>query len=169
MAANPKLFLTTAPENGKEKRSEMFYPADFVDLFVNGLEQAAQIQKKALEAAEQQTAEAIEAYKKATRTATSPGLFDVALEAFDYYVQTQKKVIDQIVEQTAAMIVTAKLNSDSSSKVAADFTKIIQQSIERAITVQKYSLDLAAQQAKAVAEHSLEHWMATRRLFEESE
>ena len=47
------------------------YAADFVDLFLKGVERAAELQKKALEAATQQTTEAIAASKKAIQPAMS--------------------------------------------------------------------------------------------------
>jgi flagellar hook-basal body complex protein FliE len=48
-----------------------------------------------------------------------------------------------------ALIESAKDSGSSAQKVAADFTKTIQQSIERTVEVQKKALDLAAQAAKA--------------------
>ena len=80
---------------------------------------------------------------------TVSGVFDLAGQAFEGYIATQKSVIDHIVQQTAALVETAKDSGNSAQMVAADFTKTIQQSIERTVEVQKQALDLATQAAKA--------------------
>jgi hypothetical protein len=46
-------------------------PADFTNLFLKGVEQAAELQKKSLEAALVQNAEAIAIYKKGAQAASS--------------------------------------------------------------------------------------------------
>jgi hypothetical protein len=76
-------------------------------------------------------------------------VYDLAGQAFEGYIETQKSVIDQIVKQTAALVESAKDSGNSAQKVAADFTKTVQQSIERAVEVQKKALDLITQTAKA--------------------
>jgi uridine kinase len=76
-------------------------------------------------------------------------VYDLAGQAFEGYIETQKSVIDHIVKQTASLVESAKDSGNSAQKVAADFTKTIQQSIERAVEVQKKALDLAAKEAKA--------------------
>jgi uridine kinase len=53
------------------------------------------------------------------------------------------------VKQTAALVESAKDSGNSAQKVAADFTKTVQRSIERAVEVQKKALDLITQTAKA--------------------
>src|SRR5271157_1293886 len=93
------------PERGQLKgikMKETNYAADFVDLFMKGVERAAELQKKALEAAAQQTAEAIAASKKAIQPSV-PDVFDVVQQGFERYVEAQKGVIDLVVQQTAAI------------------------------------------------------------------
>ena len=125
------------------------HPTDFASLFIKGVERAAELQKKSLDDAAKLNAEAIAVYKKAPQAVPGlPGVFDLAGQAFEGYVQTQKSVIDYMVEQTAALVETAKASGESAQKVAADFTKTIQQSIERTVEVQKKALDVAAHQAK---------------------
>ena len=125
-------------------------PADFTNLFLKGVEQAADLQKKSLEAALQQNAEAAAAYKKgAASMQQMPDVFDLASKALEGYVEAQKTVIDQIVQQTAALVEGARSSGASAQKVAETFTKNIEQSIERTVEAQKKALELAAQQAKS--------------------
>jgi hypothetical protein len=127
-------------------------PADFTNLFLKGVEQAAELQKKSLEAALQQNAEAIATYKKGAQsasTSTLPSVFDLAGKALESYIEAQKSVIDQLVQQTTALVESTKGSSVSAQKVAETFTKNIEQSIERTVEVQKKALELAVQQAKA--------------------
>ena len=125
-------------------------PADFTNLFLKGVEQAADLQKKSLEAALQQNAEAIASYKKNAQAATTlPSVFDLAGKALESYIEAQKSVIDQIVQQTTALVDSTKGGGASAQKVAEMFTKNIEQSIERTVEVQKKALELAVQQAKS--------------------
>jgi hypothetical protein len=124
-------------------------PTDFTNLFLKGVEQAAELQKKSLEAALQQNAEAYAAYKKSAQSMQSlPDVFELAGKALESYVEAQKTVIDQIVQQTAALVESAKGSGASAQKVAETFTKNIEQSIERTVEAQKKALELTAQQAK---------------------
>ena len=125
-------------------------PTEFGSLFIKGVERAAELQKKSLDDAARQNAETIAAFKKGPQSVPSaPALYDLAGQAFEGYIETQKSVIDQIVKQTAALVESAKDSGNSAQKVAADFTKTVQQSIERAVEVQKKALDLITQTAKA--------------------
>jgi uridine kinase len=78
-------------------------------------------------------------------------VYDLAGQAFEGYIEAQKSMIDHMVKQTASLVESAKNSGDSAQKVAADFTKTVQQSIERAVEVQKKALDLFTQEAKAPA------------------
>ncbi len=77
-----------------------------------------------------------------------PNVFELAGKAFEGYIEAQKSVIDQVVQQTAALVESAKESSNSAQKVAETFTKTIQQSIERTAEIQKKVLDIAVEQAK---------------------
>jgi len=128
------------------------HPTEFASLFLKGVQRAADLQKKSLDDAKHQNAEAIAAYKKGPQSVPSaPAVYDLAGQAFEGYIDAQKSVIDHIVKQTASLVESAKDTGDSAQKVAADFTKTVQQSIERAIEVQKKALDLVAQGTKAPA------------------
>jgi hypothetical protein len=128
------------------------HPTEFASLFIKGVERAAELQKKSLDDAARQNAETIAAFKKGPQSVPSaPALYDLAGQAFEGYIETQKSVIDQIVKQTAALVESAKDSGKSAQKVAADFTKTVQQSIEHVVEVQKKALDLVTQEAKAPA------------------
>jgi hypothetical protein len=124
-------------------------PADFANFFLKGVEQAAELQKKSLDAAVQQNAEMIATYKKGPQMVPAlPNVFDLAGKAFEGYIEAQKGIIDQMVKQTAALVESAKESGNSAQKVAEDFTKTIQPLIEHTVEVQKQALELVAQQIK---------------------
>jgi putative protein kinase ArgK-like GTPase of G3E family len=126
------------------------HPTEFASLFIKGVERAAELQKKSLDDAARQNAEAIAVYEKAPQSVPlAPPCMTWSAQAFEGYIETQKSVIDHIVKQTASLVESVKDSGNSAQKVAADFTKTIQQSIERAVEVQKKALDLVAQEAKA--------------------
>lgn len=132
-----------------------FDSAAFSGLYVKGVERVADIQKKVLDVAAQQSAEAIDFYKKALKLfPLLPGtdVFEIAGQSFDRFVETQKSVIELVVEQNAAVVDTAKERGSSTCKVVSDFAKITQQSVERGVALHKNTLEFAAQQMKAVSE-----------------
>jgi hypothetical protein len=123
-------------------------PAEFANVFLKGVERAAELQKKSLDAAVQQNAEVIASYKPPQALSALPNVFELAGKAFEGYIEAQKSVIDQMVQQTSALVESAKESGNSARKVAEVFTKTIEQSIERSVDMQKKALDLVAQQAK---------------------
>ncbi|HWY59820.1 MAG TPA: hypothetical protein VNZ03_35485 [Terriglobales bacterium] len=126
------------------------HPTEFASLFIKGVERAAELQKKSLDDAARQNAEAITAYKKRPQPVPStPAVYDLAGQAFEGYIEAQKSVIDHVVKQTTSLFESAKDNGNSAQRIAADFTKTVQQSIERAVEVQKKALDLVTQESKA--------------------
>jgi hypothetical protein len=125
-------------------------PTEFANLFIKGVERAAELQKKSLDDAARQNAEIIAASRKGPQAVSlAPGMCDLAAKAFEGYIETQKSVIDQIVIQTAALVESAKDSGNSAQKVASDFTKTVQESIQRAVEVQKKAFDLVTQETKA--------------------
>jgi hypothetical protein len=146
-----------APETATERNQKMTEtktnpPTEFTSLYLKGVERAAELQKKSLDDAARQNAEAIAVYKKAPQAMPSAsGVYDLAAQAFEGYIEAQKSMIDHMVKQTASLVESAKDSGNSAQKVAADFTKTIQQSIERAVELQKKALDLVTEQAKAPA------------------
>jgi ABC-type transporter Mla subunit MlaD len=147
-----------SPAPAKKERIKMAEsktpsPADFTNLFLKGVEQAADLQKKSLEAALKQNAEALANYQKGASEAVGnlPNVFELAGKALESFIEAQKTVIDQIVQQTAALVESSKEGNVSAQKIAEMFAKNIEQSIERTVEVQKKALEMALQQAKAGA------------------
>jgi hypothetical protein len=129
---------------------------NFVPLYTKGVELFAELQKKSLDVATQQSAEWIGAWKKAASRfmPAAPGwpLFELAGEAFEAYVETQKGAIDLAVEQSQTVAGIAKDSIESFSKTADGVTALFQKSVEYSVAAQKKALDLAAKQNKAVYE-----------------
>jgi hypothetical protein len=128
------------------------YAADFVNLFMKGVERAAELQKKALEAATQQNAEMIAASKKAIHTTPlKPGMFDVVQQGLKRYVEAQRGAIDLVVQQTAAMVEAAKQSGSLTQKVIEEFAKFVEQSVEGAVEIEKEALGLDTRSGKAAS------------------
>lgn len=142
---------------------------NLVNLFIKGLERAAEMQKEALELAVRQDAETIEAYMKTLSLPLSSASVDLTKEAFGAYVKAQDAVVVQIMEHTVAMMAIANEYPASALDFAAKVTSFIQQSMGHAVTLQQKALNLVVEQVKVMTEHSVENWIATRRLFEEDE
>ncbi len=124
-------------------------------LYLKGVERLAELQKKALEVAAQQNAEAVEILKKAVKAipgVPSSLIFETAEQAFDRFVEMQKTVIDMVVEQNAALVETTNERGNSAEKIVANVSKIAQQSVDRGIALQKSLLEFAVQQSKALTD-----------------
>jgi hypothetical protein len=133
------------PASKPDAHQESNFAAEFSNLVLKGIQRAADMQKQSLEAAAHLNAQALEALKKSAQNMpAAAGLFDLAGQALERYAEAQKGVIDQVVQQTAAVIETTRQQSSSASNVASEVSKTIQDSIERAISLQKAVLDLAA-------------------------
>lgn len=118
-------------------------------LFLRGLEQMTELQKKAIELATEQNAQAVDACKRAF--AGTPGLFlvDLAGQTFARCAQAQTRMADLVAEQTAAMVKLSATPGENLFKVP---TEAIEQSVERGVAAQRTALDVAAQQNKAVCD-----------------
>src|SRR5271169_1716031 len=93
-----------SPANGAASVTE-FVDA-FTPLYLNGVERVADLQKKSLDLAAEQTTEWINAWKKAFSffPVTPPTVvFEIAGQAVQTYVETSKTAIDMAVEQSHAV------------------------------------------------------------------
>ena len=129
---------------------------EFVDavtpLVLNSVERVADLQKKTLDLAAEQTAEFFGAWKKAFSyfPVTPPAFFfDFAGQAVQTAVETQKSAIDMVVEQTEAATDIAKVRVEAYSKIVKGATTSVQQSVERSLEAQKKMLEFASAQNKA--------------------
>jgi hypothetical protein len=127
----------------------------FTPLYLNGVQSLAELQKKSLDVAAEQTAEWISAWKKAFSyfPVTPPTfVFDVAGQAVQTYVETQKDAIDLVVEQAQAVAKINKQRAEAYSKIAETVTATFQTSVERSVAAQQKALDFVAEQNKAICQ-----------------
>lgn len=158
MNMNPKSTEEAPPDAAPPEVKDFLDAADpalITALFHKGLERMAQAQKITLDLAAQQSAEVTGAIRHAFRMpAGAPGMFvfDIAGQMVGRYVETQKSLLDLMVEQSSAMVATTRDRGDSGSRIAGNLANALQQSVDRAVTAQKMMLDLAAQQTREVTE-----------------
>ena len=133
--------------------------SEFLDsssqLVLNSVAQLADLQKKTLDIAAEQTIEWIGAWKKTfSYFPVTPFafMFDVAGQAVQTAIETQKSAVDLVVEQSQAAAGIVKVRADAYSKMVDGVTTSIQKSVERSMEAQKTILDFAGEQNKAVAE-----------------
>ena len=128
---------------------------EFVDaitpLYLNGVERIAEMQKKSLDLAAEQTNEWVNAWKKAFSffpVTPATAIFDIAGQAFQTYVETQKNAIDMVVEQSNAVAKINQERAEAYSKLAGEATAAFKTSVERSVQAQKKVLEFAAQTNK---------------------
>ena len=138
------------------KKAAAAVSPEFVDavtpLVLNSVERVADLQKKTLDLAAEQTAELIGAWKKAFSyfPVTPPTFFfDFAGQAVQTAVETQKSAIDMVVEQTETVTDIDKVRVEAYSKIAEGVTTSIQKSVGRSVEAQKKILEFASVQTKA--------------------
>ena len=128
---------------------------NFIPLYTRGVERVADLQKKSLEAAAEQSAEWIGAWKKAFQFAPeTPGffLFDLFGQSFERAVEAQNSAIDLAVSQSRTLANLARERSGSVAKVAEGVTSLFQQTVEHTVAAQKKALDEYSRQHKAAYE-----------------
>lgn len=129
------------------------HASDVVDLFLEGVERASELQKKALEAATEQTSQALAASKRAMDAmASGPDMLNTVERGFHRYIDAQKKLIDLVVQKTAAMAEASKESGTSAATMVEEFAQSIQTTVERAIEIEKEALGVAAPSAKRKGE-----------------
>jgi hypothetical protein len=137
---------------------------NFVPLYTKNVERLADLQKKTLELAAEQSAELLDAWKKAFRVVPeAPGLFwfDLFGQTFERFVETQKEAIDLAVEQSHAVAELAKERGTSVSKAADGVTTMFQQTVERSVAAQKKALEFYAEQQKTAYETAKKQFRIT--------
>jgi hypothetical protein len=159
--------MTTTSKSTTRKAAAAVNP-EFVDTFsplvLNSVERVAELQKKTLDSGAEQAAEWIGSWKKAFSyfPVTPPAfLFEVAGQAVQTALETQKSAIDLVVEQTHAATGVAKVRAEAYSKIAAGVTTSIHKSVQRSVEVQKRVLEFASEQNKAVFESTKKQLGAT--------
>jgi hypothetical protein len=123
-----------------------------VQVYTTGLEHLAEAQKKAIDLAIEHNAEMMKTWKK--QTAAAPGLFmlDLAATAFDRFADTQKGMIDLVVDQTHTLAGLAKERKLKAGKVVDESVSKAQEAIDQSVAAQKTVLDFSTRQTKAAIE-----------------
>jgi len=124
----------------------------FATLFNKGMARMVRAQKAALAAAAQQNAEAVETLKQHAPWAPGLSLFDLAKQAFDSYVETQKSLLEMIEEQSSSIFEAAKTRRSAAANIASDTAELLQESLDRTVSAQKSALEFTAQQNKTAME-----------------
>jgi hypothetical protein len=124
----------------------------FTPRILNTIESVADLQKRALDIAAEQTAQWMRAWKQAfaffpVTPATS--VFGVASQVVQTAIENQKGAIDMVVEQTKSVTNINQVREEPYSQIAAEVTTSVRKSVERTIEAQKKALDFFGEQGKA--------------------
>jgi len=129
---------------------------EFVDavtpLVIGSVERVAELQKKTLDLAAEQTAEFIGAWKKAFSYSPVPApafVWEVASQAVQTAIDTQKSAIDLVVEQTKSVADITKVRAGAYSQIVDGVTSTVKKSVERTVEAQKKVLEFASEQNNA--------------------
>ena len=149
--------MSTTPKSTRTAKTAETADAvgNFIPVYTKNVERLAELQKKTLEAAAEQSTELLDAWKKAFRVVPeTPGLFwfDLFGQTFERFVETQKEAIDIAVEQTEAVAELAKDRTAYVAKATDGINEWIEQTVEHSVAAQKKGLDFCAEQQKAVYE-----------------
>ena len=145
--------MTTVHKSTKPERAEAF---DYIlPLYEKNVERVADLQKKVLDVAAEQTTEALTAWKKAVNAIpNAPGafLFDLLEQSVDRMVETEKGMIDLVVEQSHSVTGVTRERGTSTAKVVDSVTSLVEQAIEHSVALQKKTLDTYAEQTRKAYE-----------------
>jgi hypothetical protein len=125
----------------------------FTPVFENSVARVAEFQKNALDLAAEQTSEWIGAWKKAFSVLpVNPPtfFFDLANQAIQIGVETQKSAIDLVVDQSTAVAEITRQRAQAYSKIAETATEAFQTTVTRSVEAQKKALQFAGEQNKAM-------------------
>jgi hypothetical protein len=154
MTATQKVHREPVSKAASEK---VDYQEQVANLFTSGVARIADAQKKAIDVAAQQSAEAVDLWKKAIQNIPgAPGLFmlELAANGFERFAETQKAVIDMTVEHSHATADLVKDRTIAQEKSAEKIVSYARQGVERTVATHKKVLDLAAAQTKEVFENT---------------
>ncbi|HUD54493.1 MAG TPA: hypothetical protein VMR02_04660 [Terracidiphilus sp.] len=122
------------------------------ELYTNGIDRLAEVQKKGLEIAVKHNAEVANAWKKFTLPMPGVLMLDLATTAFEQFAETQKGAIDLVVEQTHTFSKLVKERKVKATDTLEEGKKRAKEAIEHSISAQKTALDYTAKQTKAAFE-----------------
>lgn len=140
--------MTTTHKSTKPEKTEPL--ETFLPVYEKNVERVADLQKKILDVAAEQTTEVLAAWKKVVNVIpNAPGLFlfDLFEQSVEQAIETEKGMIDLVVEHSRS------LSGDTSTAKAVDtMTSLAEQSVERAVSLQKKTLDTYAEHGKRAYE-----------------
>lgn len=142
-----------APAEVNEKPENAI--ANFATLLQRGIERFVSLQKAALDAVGDQTADVSSTLRSSLKPFPAPAgtmLLDLTEQAVEGWINAQKNVLDLMVEQSAQAIEASKGPYGSPSESVAVLSHLVQNSAERTATAQKTILEFAAKQNKAASE-----------------
>jgi hypothetical protein len=122
------------------------------ELYANGIDRLAEVQKKGLEIAVKHNAEVASAWKKFTLPTPGGLMLDLATTAFERFAETQKGAIDLVVEQTHTFSKLVKERNVKATDTMEEGKKRAKEAIEHSVAAQKTALDYTAKQTKAAFE-----------------
>jgi hypothetical protein len=122
------------------------------ELYTNGIERLAEVQKKGLEIAVKHNAEVAAAWKKFTLPMPGVLMLDLATTAFERLAETQKGAIDLMVEQTHTFSKLVKERRVKATDAVEEGKKTAKEAVEHSIAAQKTALDYTAKQTKVAFE-----------------
>lgn len=122
------------------------------ELYTNGIERLAEMQKKGLEIAVKHNAEVVGTWKKFTLPVPGVLMLDLATTTFERFAETQKGVIDLMVDQTRTFAKVVKERKVKTTDTMKEGKERAKEAIEHSIAAQKTALDYTAKQTKAAFE-----------------
>lgn len=122
------------------------------ELYTNGIERLAEMQKKGLEIAVRHNAEVVGTWKKFTLPVPGVLMLDLATTTFERFAETQKGVIDLMVDQTRTFAKVVKERKVKTTDTMKEGKERAKEAIEHSIAAQKTALDYTAKQTKAAFE-----------------
>jgi len=121
-------------------------------LYTQGVERIAEIQKKSIDLATQQSLEFLSVWKKNAKASPfAPGVFmiELAETTFERFAETHKGAIDLVVEQSHAMHNVVKEHSVATGKANEGAVNMAQELVDHTIESHKKTLDSYSAQARA--------------------
>jgi hypothetical protein len=147
------------PNTSKSTKKGPAAKAEAADVFVapylKGVTRVAELQKNSLDLAAEQSAEWFGAWKKAFSLFPVPSpefAFDIAGQAIQSFIETEKNAIDLVVEQNHAVAEIAKQRAAAYTKIGEDAKATFKATVSRSVEAQKKVLEFAGAQSKAICE-----------------
>ena len=119
------------------------------ELYTNGIERLAEMQKMALEITVRHNTEVVNTWKKFTLPVPGVLMLDLATSAFERFAETQKGAIDLMVQQTHTIAKVVKERKVKATDTMKEGTERAKEAIGHSVAVQKTALDYTAKHAKA--------------------